>query len=83
MSEKPLLLVGTEEQCGPQSKDQKLCSRTLQEENRSGSRIFENRNLHQGEIENNKGQARSDEENRASRNSKVREGWFGSDLHAL
>ncbi|XP_074883605.1 OTU domain-containing protein 3 [Buteo buteo] len=63
--------ISTEEQCDPQSKDQKSCSRTLQEENGSGSRIFENRNLHQGEIENNKAQARSDEENRASRNSKV------------
>lgn len=83
MSEKLLLLVGTEEQCDPQSKGQKSRSRTLQEENGSGSRIFENQNLHQGEIENSKGQARSDEENRASRNSKVCERWFGSDSHAL
>lgn len=65
------MLVGTEEQCDPQNKDQKSCSRTLQEENRTGSRISGNRSLHQGEIENNKRQARSDEENRASRNTKV------------
>ncbi|NWQ97349.1 OTUD3 protein, partial [Burhinus bistriatus] len=63
--------ISTEEQCDPQSKDQKSCSRTLQEENGTGSRIFGNRSLHQDEIENNKGQARSDEENRASRNTKV------------
>ncbi|KAK1204389.1 OTUD3 protein, partial [Pygoscelis papua] len=63
--------ISTEEQCDPQSEDQKSCSRTLREENGTGSRIFGNRSLHQGEIENNKGQARSDEENRASRNTKV------------
>ncbi|KAM6371677.1 OTU domain-containing protein 3 isoform 1-T2 [Pluvialis apricaria] len=63
--------ISAEEQCDPQSKDQKSCSRTLQEENGTGSRIFGNQSLHQDEIENNKGQARSDEENRASRNAKV------------
>ncbi|XP_009323519.1 PREDICTED: OTU domain-containing protein 3 isoform X3 [Pygoscelis adeliae] len=63
--------ISTEEQCDPQSEDQKSCSRALREENGTGSRIFGNRSLHQGEIENNKGQARSDEENRASRNTKV------------
>ncbi|NXK09400.1 OTUD3 protein, partial [Herpetotheres cachinnans] len=63
--------ISTEEQHDPHSQDQKLCSRTLWEENRSGSRIFGNRSLRQGEIENNKGQARSDDENRASRNPKV------------
>ncbi|NXE82119.1 OTUD3 protein, partial [Cochlearius cochlearius] len=60
--------ISTEEQCDPQSKDGKPCSRTLWEENGTGSR---NRSLHQDEMENNKGQARSDEENRASRNPKV------------
>uniref|UniRef100_A0A8C3JZD1 OTU domain-containing protein 3 n=1 Tax=Calidris pygmaea TaxID=425635 RepID=A0A8C3JZD1_9CHAR len=68
---KPLLLVGTQEQCDPQSRDQKWCSRTPQEENGTGSRICGNRSLDQDEIDNNKGQARSDEENRASRNTKV------------
>ncbi|NWW83641.1 OTUD3 protein, partial [Rhynochetos jubatus] len=63
--------IRTEEQCDPQSEDQNLCSRTLQEENGTGSRVFGNRSLHQDEIENNKGQARSGEENRASRNPKV------------
>ncbi|NXN63511.1 OTUD3 protein, partial [Himantopus himantopus] len=63
--------ISAEEQCDPQSKDQKSCSRTLQEENGTGSRICGNRSLHQDETENNKGQARSDEENRASRNAKV------------
>uniref|UniRef100_A0A663NBS9 OTU domain-containing protein 3 n=2 Tax=Athene cunicularia TaxID=194338 RepID=A0A663NBS9_ATHCN len=63
--------ISAEEQHDPQSKDEKLCSRTLQEENGSASRVFGNQSLHQGEIENNKGQARSDEENRASRNPKV------------
>ncbi|NXW03679.1 OTUD3 protein, partial [Fregetta grallaria] len=63
--------ISTEEQCDPQSKGQKSCSRTLREENRTGSRIFGSRRLHQDEIENNEGQARSDEENRASRNTKV------------
>ncbi|NXN50229.1 OTUD3 protein, partial [Rynchops niger] len=60
--------ISTEEQCDPQSKDQKPCSRTLQEENGTGSRTVGNQSLHQDEIENNKGQA---EENRASRNTKV------------
>ncbi|NXW29397.1 OTUD3 protein, partial [Phaetusa simplex] len=60
--------ISTEEQCDPQSKDQKPCSRTPQEENGTGSRAFGNQSLHQDEIENNKGQA---EENRASRNMKV------------
>ncbi|XP_028941193.1 OTU domain-containing protein 3 [Antrostomus carolinensis] len=45
--------------------------RTLWEDNRTGSRIFGNRSLHEGETENKEGQARSDEENRASRNPKV------------
>ncbi|NXW45455.1 OTUD3 protein, partial [Nyctiprogne leucopyga] len=63
--------ISTEEQHNPQSKDQKSCSRTLQEDNRTGSRTFGNRSLHEGETENNEGQARSDEENRASRNPKV------------
>ncbi|XP_068271291.1 OTU domain-containing protein 3 [Nyctibius grandis] len=63
--------ISTAEQCDPQSKDEQLCSRTLWEENRTGARMFGNWSLHQDEIENNKGQARSDEENRASRNTKV------------
>ncbi|NWX49410.1 OTUD3 protein, partial [Steatornis caripensis] len=63
--------ISTEEQCDPQSKDQELCSRTLREENGTGSRTFGNRSLNQDEIENNKGQARSDEANRARRNTKV------------
>ncbi|NXW55156.1 OTUD3 protein, partial [Eurystomus gularis] len=63
--------TSTEEQHGPQSKDQESCSRTLREENRSGSRAFGNGSSHQGEIETSKGQARSDEKNRASRNPKV------------
>ncbi|XP_010189896.1 PREDICTED: OTU domain-containing protein 3, partial [Mesitornis unicolor] len=63
--------ISAEEQCDPQSKDQKSCSRTLREENGTGSGICGNQSLHQDEIENNKGQARSEEENRASRNPKV------------
>ncbi|KAM9256322.1 OTU domain-containing protein 3 isoform 1-T1 [Cariama cristata] len=63
--------MSTEEQHDPQSKDQKSCSRTLWDENGNGSTISGNRSLHQGEIENNKGQARPGEENRASRNPKV------------
>ncbi|XP_041275563.1 OTU domain-containing protein 3 isoform X3 [Onychostruthus taczanowskii] len=59
--------IGTEEQQEPLGREQKSCSRTLWEENGTGSRIFGN----QGEVENNKGQAGSREENRASRNPKV------------
>nr|XP_009940061.1 PREDICTED: OTU domain-containing protein 3 [Opisthocomus hoazin] len=62
--------IGAEEQRDPHSKEQKSCSRILWEENGSGSAIFGNRSL-QGETENKKGQAGSDEENRASRNPKV------------
>ncbi|XP_053819099.1 OTU domain-containing protein 3 isoform X1 [Vidua chalybeata] len=69
--------MGTEEQQEPLGREQKSCSRTLWEENGTGSRIFGNQSLHQGEAENNKGQAGSREENRASRNPKVCE-WFGS-----
>ncbi|NXO91624.1 OTUD3 protein, partial [Certhia brachydactyla] len=63
--------IGTEEQQEPLGREQKSCSRTLWEENGTGSRIFGNQNLHQGEAENDKGQAGSREENRASRNPKV------------
>ncbi|NXB20372.1 OTUD3 protein, partial [Rhagologus leucostigma] len=63
--------IGAEEQQEPPGREQKSCSRTLWEENASGSRIFGNQNLHQGETENGKGQAGSREENRASRNPKV------------
>ncbi|NWT74616.1 OTUD3 protein, partial [Prunella himalayana] len=63
--------IGTEEQQEPLGREQKSCSRTLWEENGTGSRIFGNQSLHQGEAENNKGQAGSREENRASRNPKV------------
>ncbi|KFO13825.1 OTU domain-containing protein 3, partial [Balearica regulorum gibbericeps] len=68
--------ISAEEQRDLQSKDQKLCSGSLQEENETGSRIFGNGSLQQGEIENNKGQARSDEENRASRNTKKEQQWL-------
>ncbi|NWS14332.1 OTUD3 protein, partial [Pachyramphus minor] len=61
----------TEEQQEPQSRDQKSCSKTLWEENGSGSRIFGNQSLHQSETGNNKGRAGSSEENQASRNAKV------------
>ncbi|NWY68909.1 OTUD3 protein, partial [Erithacus rubecula] len=63
--------VGTEEQQEPLGREQKSCSRTLWEENGTGSRIFGNQSLHQGEAENTKGGAGSKEENRASRSSKV------------
>ncbi|NXM44950.1 OTUD3 protein, partial [Gymnorhina tibicen] len=63
--------IGTEEQQEPPGREQKSCSRTLWEENGSGSRIFGNQNLHQGETENGKGRAGSREESRASRNPKV------------
>ncbi|NWW31470.1 OTUD3 protein, partial [Panurus biarmicus] len=59
--------IGTEE---PLGREEKSCSRTLWEENGTGSRIFGSQSLHQGEAEN-KGQAGSREENRASRNPKV------------
>lgn len=60
--------IGTEEQ---QGREQKSCSGTLWDENGTGSRIFGNQSLHQDEAENDKGQAGSREENRASRNPKV------------
>ncbi|NXR64531.1 OTUD3 protein, partial [Rhadina sibilatrix] len=66
--------IGAEEQQEPQGREQKSCSGTLWEENGTGSRIFGNQSLHQalrGEAENDKGQAGSREENRASRNPKV------------
>ncbi|KAF4801408.1 OTU domain-containing protein 3 [Turdus rufiventris] len=63
--------IGTEEQEEPLGRERKSCSRTLWEENGTGSRIFGNQSLHQGEAENAKGRAGSKEENRASRNSKV------------
>ncbi|KAM4758546.1 OTU domain-containing protein 3 [Cyanocitta cristata] len=63
--------IGTEEQQEPLGSEQKSCSRTLWEENGSGSRIFGNQSLHQGEPKNDKGRAGSREENRASRNPKV------------
>ncbi|NXJ69579.1 OTUD3 protein, partial [Rostratula benghalensis] len=62
--------IGSKEHCDPQSRDQKSCT-TLQEENGTGSRICGNQSSHKDERDNNKGQARSDEENRASRNTKV------------
>ncbi|NWI80159.1 OTUD3 protein, partial [Dryoscopus gambensis] len=62
--------IGAEEQQEPPGREQKPCSRTLWEENGSGSRIFGNQNLHQGETENGKGRAGSREENRGSRNPK-------------
>ncbi|XP_066190492.1 OTU domain-containing protein 3 isoform X2 [Sylvia atricapilla] len=63
--------VGPEEQQEPPGREQKSCSGTLWEENGTGSRIFGNQSLHQGEAENDKGKAGSREENRASRNPKV------------
>ncbi|NXY62726.1 OTUD3 protein, partial [Callaeas wilsoni] len=63
--------TGTEEQQEPPGREQKSCSRTLWDENGSGSRIFGNQSLHQCEAENDKGRAGSREENRASRNPKV------------
>ncbi|RMB91774.1 hypothetical protein DUI87_32004 [Hirundo rustica rustica] len=63
--------IGTEEQQEPLGREQKSCSRTLWGENGTGSRIFGNQSLHQGEAENSKGQAGSREESRASRNPKV------------
>ncbi|XP_065552739.1 OTU domain-containing protein 3 [Lathamus discolor] len=62
--------ISTEEQHDPQSTSQEVHSRTLGEENGTGSRIFGNQSLHQGEREN-KGQPRSYKENRASRNPKA------------
>ncbi|NWV87160.1 OTUD3 protein, partial [Machaerirhynchus nigripectus] len=63
--------IGAEEQQEPPGREQKSCSSTLWEENGSGSRIFGNQNLCQGETENGKGRAGSGEENRGSRNPKV------------
>ncbi|NXL48831.1 OTUD3 protein, partial [Podilymbus podiceps] len=63
--------ISAEEQHDLQSQDLKSCIRTLQEEDGSSLRIFSNGSLRQEEVENNKGQARSDEENRASRNTKA------------
>ncbi|NXG72447.1 OTUD3 protein, partial [Baryphthengus martii] len=63
--------ISTEEPRDPQSKDQESCSGALQEDNGSGSRSFGTQSLHPGETGTTKGRARSDEENRASRNPKV------------
>ncbi|NXP50712.1 OTUD3 protein, partial [Heliornis fulica] len=63
--------ISTEEQRDPRSKDQKSGGRTLREENRTGSRISGNGSLQPDKIENTKGQARSNEENQASRNTKA------------
>ncbi|NXC24257.1 OTUD3 protein, partial [Campylorhamphus procurvoides] len=60
--------TGAEEQEEPQGQPQKSCSKTLWEENGTGSRIFGNQSLHQSETGNSKG---SSEENRARRNPKV------------
>ncbi|XP_057895522.1 OTU domain-containing protein 3 [Melospiza georgiana] len=62
--------IGAEEQQEPPGREQKPCSSTLWEENGTGSRVFGNQSLHQGEAENNKGQGGSREETRASRNPK-------------
>ncbi|NXI37276.1 OTUD3 protein, partial [Galbula dea] len=63
--------IGAEEQPDPQSKDQESCGRTLQEEDGNGSGFSGNGSLHRGGTGNNEGQARADEENRASRNPKT------------
>lgn len=75
-------MAGTEEQQEPPGREQKSCSGTLWEENGTGSRIFGNQSLHQSEAENDKGKAGSREENRASKNPKVCEG-FGSHMSTL
>lgn len=74
------MLVGAEEQRDPQSKGQKSCTSALLEDNRSGSRIFGNQSSHQDEIENHKGLAKSSENSQSSKNPKVCEGWFDSDM---
>ncbi|NXF95602.1 OTUD3 protein, partial [Eubucco bourcierii] len=63
--------MGAEEQPDPQSKDEESCVRVLQRETGSGSKILGNQSLHPGEIEDNKGQPRSDEEEQAGRNPKL------------
>ncbi|XP_035200676.1 OTU domain-containing protein 3 [Oxyura jamaicensis] len=63
--------IGAEEQRDPQSKGQKSCTSALWDGNRSGSRIFGNQSLHQDEIENHKGLAKSNEDSRSSKNPKV------------
>lgn len=63
--------ISTEEQHDPQSTAQEVHSPALGEENGTASRISGNQSLHQGEIENHKGQPKSYKENRASRNPKA------------
>ncbi|XP_051493491.1 OTU domain-containing protein 3 isoform X2 [Apus apus] len=63
--------ISAEEQCDPQSQDQKWYKKTLREENGTGSRIFGSGSLRQDKIEPKKGQTRSDGENQASRSQKV------------
>ncbi|NWR79209.1 OTUD3 protein, partial [Centropus unirufus] len=63
--------ISAEDQRGPQSEAGGSSIRTLSAENGNGSRISGNRSLHRGEIRTNKGQSRSKDENRASRNLKV------------
>ncbi|NWV67458.1 OTUD3 protein, partial [Malurus elegans] len=63
--------ISTEEQQESLGRDHNSCSGTLWKEDGTGSRIFGNQNLHQGATENDKGQAGSREESRASRNPKV------------
>ncbi|NXP25519.1 OTUD3 protein, partial [Scytalopus superciliaris] len=66
-----ILQVKEGEGTGPEEQEephQKSCSKTLWEENGTGSRIFGNQSLHQSETGNSKG---ASEETRASRNPKV------------
>ncbi|NXX39999.1 OTUD3 protein, partial [Tricholaema leucomelas] len=63
--------MGAEEQPGPQSKAEESCGRAPQKEAGSGSRIPGSHSLNPGDIEDTKGQPRSDEEERAGRNPKV------------
>uniref|UniRef100_A0A8C9EME0 ubiquitinyl hydrolase 1 n=1 Tax=Pavo cristatus TaxID=9049 RepID=A0A8C9EME0_PAVCR len=69
--EKKLLLVGAEEQSEPQSKGQEQRASTPCEDNGSGSGTSGSQSLHHHETEDIKGQARSDEEGRANKNTKV------------
>ncbi|NXY85705.1 OTUD3 protein, partial [Alcedo cyanopectus] len=63
--------IGAEEPSDSQSREQESCSRTVQEEDRSGSRLSGSQSLHPGETESSQGQARPSEEPRAGRKTKA------------
>uniref|UniRef100_A0A8C9EKK0 OTU domain-containing protein 3 n=1 Tax=Pavo cristatus TaxID=9049 RepID=A0A8C9EKK0_PAVCR len=63
--------TGAEEQSEPQSKGQEQRASTPCEDNGSGSGTSGSQSLHHHETEDIKGQARSDEEGRANKNTKV------------